>query len=190
MATKKPAPPAENDNPKPKRATRAKKETTPAKKATKKSEPIKPARTKKPTKAKATETEKPAKKVVYRSPVNGAILPEGKRFSAGEEAREKGRKGGKRSAEVRRERKTFQQEFLDLLAVTTKDSNGVDHTQNEIVSMAMLRKAREGDVRAFEAIRDTIGEKQKEQVEVGSIAPQFSTLDMAFSQMQNGGEEA
>jgi hypothetical protein len=188
MATKKAAPPADNENTKPKRAPRAKKTATTVK-ATKKAEPIKPTRAKKATKEKATEAEKPAKKVVYRSPVNGAVLPEGKRFSAGEEAREKGRKGGKRSAEVRRERKTFQQEFLDLLAVTTKDSNGVDHTQNEIVSMAMLKKAREGDVRAFEAIRDTIGEKQKEQVEVGSIAPQFSTLDMAFSQMQNGGEE-
>lgn len=141
-------------------------------------------------KRKATESDKSddpvkdtSKKKRPVSPVNGVPLPEGKRFQTGEEAREKGRKGGKRSAEVRKERKTLRQELLDLLSEVVTDENGKAKTMNESISVALLGKALKGDVRAYEAIRDTIGEKPKEQVDVSVTAPQFDALDAAFASM-------
>lgn len=66
------------------------------------------------------------------------------------EAREKGKKGGIKSGEVRRERKALKEELLLLLS--TGD------TQKKL-SLALIEKAMNGDVKAFEVIRDTIGEK-------------------------------
>ena len=73
-----------------------------------------------------------------------------------EERRENGRKGGIASGIARNERKTLKEQLLILL------ENG--DTQKE-VSLALISKALTGDTKAFEVIRDTIGEKPKEQVE-------------------------
>lgn len=72
------------------------------------------------------------------------------------EAREKGRNGGIKSGEARRARKTFKEELLLLLA------NG--DTQNKI-SLALLQKAMNGDTKAFEVLRDTVGEKPIDKIE-------------------------
>jgi hypothetical protein len=76
------------------------------------------------------------------------------------EARERGKNGGIKSGEVRRERKTLKDELLLLL------SSG--DTQNK-VSLALIEKALSGDTKAFEVIRDTIGEKATEKVENTNI---------------------
>ena len=74
-----------------------------------------------------------------------------------QELREMTRKGGIRSGEVRRARKTLREELLALL------SQG--DTQ-ERISLAQLEKALNGDTKAFEVIRDTIGEKPTEKQEI------------------------
>lgn len=71
-----------------------------------------------------------------------------------EEARKNGKKGGIKSVEARRARKTLKEELLLLL------SNG--DTQ-ERLSLALIEKAFKGDTKAFEVIRDTIGEKQADK---------------------------
>lgn len=76
------------------------------------------------------------------------------------EARERGKNGGIKSGEVRRERKTLKDELLLLLAT--------GNTQNK-VSLALIKKALSGDTKAFEVIRDTIGEKAVEKVENTNI---------------------
>ena len=67
-----------------------------------------------------------------------------------EEAREIGRKGGKKSVEKRRERRALREELLLLLQT---------NNYQEKISLAMLNEAVNGNVKAFEVIRDTIGEK-------------------------------
>lgn len=114
------------------------------------------------------------------SPVNGVVLPEGKKFEAGEEAREKGRRGGKKSGEVRRARKTMREDLLELLKVKSKDEYGITHTQQEYIIAALIIEARNGNVRAFEVIRDTIGEKQTEHHKISVESPRFDLLDAAF----------
>ena len=115
------------------------------------------------------------------SPRNGNILPEGKPFQRGEEQRELARRAGKKSAEVRKARKTFREEMLELLQVTSPDSDGKPHTQQELILAAMIKEARSGNVKAYEAVQSTIGEKQQERLEVAVALPQFDTLDAAFS---------
>ena len=73
-----------------------------------------------------------------------------------EEAKKNGRKGGIKSGEVRRARKTLKEELLLLL------ESG--NTQNKI-SLALIQKALKGNIKAFEVIRDTIGEKQSDKIE-------------------------
>lgn len=66
------------------------------------------------------------------------------------EQREIAQKAGIKSGEVRRARKTLKEELLLLL------ESG--NTQNKM-SLALIKKALNGNIKAFEVIRDTIGEK-------------------------------
>lgn len=72
------------------------------------------------------------------------------------EQRELASKGGKASVEARRKRKTLREELLALL-----------ETENyqEKISTALLQEATKGNTKAFEVIRDTVGEKPVDKVE-------------------------
>lgn len=124
------------------------------------------------------------------SPVNGQPLPRGKPFEPGDRAREIGRKGGKRSKQVQKERKTLREELLVLLGeeVTDKNTGRVMPTQAAI-SAALIKQAISGNYRAFEIIRDTIGEKPVEKVDIA--AADYTALDKAYKAMKNdSGEES
>ena len=73
-----------------------------------------------------------------------------------EERKEIARKGAEATNKLLKERKTFREELLILL------SQG--DTQKRI-SLAMLEKAMKGDTKAFEVLRDTVGEKPVDKVE-------------------------
>lgn len=96
------------------------------------------------------------------------------------EARERGRKGGKASAAKRAERKTFREGLLLLLNEPLKDKAGnvTDNTTQDAIIAALVKRAANGDTRAFEMIRDTIGEKPVQDVTVRT--GDFSALDEAF----------
>ena len=77
------------------------------------------------------------------------------------EARENGKKGGIKSGQTRRERKALKDELLLLL------ENG--KIQNNIC-LALIDKAQNGDIKAFEVIRDTIGENpNKIEANIGGL---------------------
>lgn len=76
------------------------------------------------------------------------------------EAREKGKKGGKKSGEVRAQRKTLKEELIALLETKIEDK-----TIQEKISFSLIQEAISGNVKAFETIRDTIGEKPIEQIQ-------------------------
>ena len=73
------------------------------------------------------------------------------------EQREIARKGGKASGKARAARKTLKEELLLLL------SQG--DTQEKI-SLSLIQEALSGNTKAFEVIRDTIGEKPKDDIDV------------------------
>ncbi len=79
-----------------------------------------------------------------------------------EEARKRGKNGGKASGEARRERKALKEELLLLL------SKG--NTQEKL-SLALIKQAMNGNTKAFEVIRDTIGEKPSDKLEFTQEKP-------------------
>ena len=82
--------------------------------------------------------------------------------SSKEEARERGRKGGLASGEARRKRKTLKEELLLMLS---------EGDTQQSVTLALIEKAMSGDTKAFEVIRDTIGEKPIDKVMIADVEP-------------------
>lgn len=78
------------------------------------------------------------------------------------EQREIAKQGGKESGLARRKRKALKEQLLLLL------ENG--DIQNNIC-VALLDKAQNGDIKAFEVIRDTIGEKPTDKHELNTMPP-------------------
>lgn len=100
------------------------------------------------------------------------LIPQAHKLTVEEASR-----GGKRSAEVRRKRKSMKEQAELLLSLPLKNQKaikqleelGVD-TENTDNQMAMLviqwNMALKGDLNALKFLRDMVGEKPKEQVSI------------------------
>jgi len=84
-----------------------------------------------------------------------------------EETKEITSKGGIASGESRRRRKTFKEIFELLLQ--DKAIDGSNLTNDELISLQMIIEANKGNTKAFEIIQASVGEKPKEQMELGNI---------------------
>lgn len=78
------------------------------------------------------------------------------------ERQELARKAGIASGVARRARKTMKEMLDYLLTKEVKNRKGEKATTLEAISVALINKAVKGDTKAFEVIRDTIGEKFKD----------------------------
>ena len=76
-------------------------------------------------------------------------------FRSGREAVEGGRQGGKRSGEVRRENKLIKDRILERMGESDWDTM-IDN---------LIARASE-DTRSFEVLRDTIGQKPRDELSV------------------------
>lgn len=85
---------------------------------------------------------------------------------------EEQKKGGKRSGEVRRARKTLREELLALLSQDIKIEDGKVNTQ-VAMSTSLIKEAIDGNTKAFELVRDTIGEKPVDKVEQVNIDMEY-----------------
>lgn len=95
-----------------------------------------------------------------------------------EERQKIGQMGGIKSGESRRRMKTFKEELQALLAMDIEDANGNKINAQEKVNMALIVKATKGDVKAYEAIRDTLGQKPVEEKSVVVSAPLESRIEI------------
>lgn len=85
--------------------------------------------------------------------------------------------GGKRSVEVRRLKRTQADILRQILALEERDprrrelliSMGLDGNVADSINIAVTDKAKAGDVEAARYIRDTIGEKPREGLELGNL---------------------
>ena len=87
---------------------------------------------------------------------------------AEDEAREKGRRGGLRSGEVRREKRTLKELALALMEGKPKgekDANGV------AAVAAMFAEARRGNVSAFRALAELMGEFENPEISIETVSP-------------------
>lgn len=79
-----------------------------------------------------------------------------------EQRRENARKAGLASAEAKKKRKTLREELLALLET---------EQYQERISLSLIKQAVDGNTKAFEVIRDTVGEKPSDKVEMEQTKP-------------------
>lgn len=77
-----------------------------------------------------------------------------------EEAKELGAKGGRKSGESRRKKRALREYLEARLEIKSGDMNTA-----EAITVALVEKALAGDVRAYETIRDTLGQNPRQVVE-------------------------
>lgn len=95
------------------------------------------------------------------------------------EVRENGKKGGINSGKARRRKKEFRELFEKMLAEQGGNLNGEPVTRKEMAvarAVKILTDPNSADtkdfLRAFEMVRDTIGEKPVEKVMVAEVSPE------------------
>ena len=89
-----------------------------------------------------------------------------------EEAKKNGRKGGIRSGEVKRENKLIRERILERMGESDWDTmidNLIERASN--------------DTKSFEVLRDTIGQKPVEQLELSSRKEAQNKLDEMLGQL-------
>ena len=99
-------------------------------------------------------------------------LEKGKQYQfTAETARIYGSKGGTAAAPELARRRTIRAELEDLLVKHPVNKKGEESplTFQAAMISALVKKALEGDTKAFEIIRDTIGEKPAEKVMLAQI---------------------
>ena len=104
-----------------------------------------------------------------------------------EELRAQTSRAGKASAEARRRRKTFRESLLTILSLPVDDPQvrdllenlGLDPTFQTAIDLAQAKVAAKGDTDAARFIRDTVGEKPRDELEIGGLADRpIQTIDM------------
>lgn len=74
--------------------------------------------------------------------------------------------GGKASGEARRRKKTLRETLITLLNTENYEMDGKKVDGYVATALALIKKALKGDVPAITALRDTVGEKPREELEV------------------------
>jgi len=104
-----------------------------------------------------------------------------------EEARKRGRAGGIASGKARREKKLMRETLDIILSMPMKNGKNADVESirsfaalkgknisvQEAILIAQVQKAMKGDTKAAEYVRDTIGQKPGESIEMSMNLPVF-----------------
>lgn len=97
--------------------------------------------------------------------------------------------GGIASGKARRRKKLLRECLEELLERETVGENGEKMSGAEAVSVKLFQQALAGDLKAFEIVRDTAGQKPIEKVQMKTdvnIADSADRLNGIFSDIKNG----
>ncbi len=92
------------------------------------------------------------------------LIPNSERSPS--EVRENGKKGGQKSGEVRREKRILRELLEEALLKKTKTGNKYIDITN-----ALIKQAEKGNIKAYETIRDTLGQKPIDKIEHNGSIP-------------------
>lgn len=106
-----------------------------------------------------------------------------------EEAARNGRKGGIKSGEARRKKAALRDTMNRLLTMKVQveglsdvlEAEGVESTYEDVISMAMIEKAALGDVKAYNAIKATVGQTDKSDTD---LAEQEAKIQLMNAQAE------
>lgn len=117
--------------------------------------------------------------------------PENLTFNTGktqEELREHLRKAGKASGKARRDKKNLRLALEALLeAKQTDPDTGKKMTGTELITLKLYEQAVQGNVKAFEVLRDSIGQKPVEKVMLAEV--EQSVIDEVEAMVRKSQEE-
>lgn len=116
------------------------------------------------------------------------------RSSTPNERRENASKAGKASGEARRRKANLRQTMNSILTSEVDipewtpilEALGLDSTLETVISAAMVREAMNGNVKAYMAIKDVLGQTSKSDVD---LEEQKLRMDAAKANMGVGDEE-
>lgn len=83
---------------------------------------------------------------------------------------EEAKKGGKASGEARAARRDLRKALEMLLDKSYKTNTGDEISGTEAIALKQIEKAMKGDTRAFEVVRDTIGQKPVDKVMIAEVS--------------------
>lgn len=124
-------------------------------------------------------------------------------ITSSERAKELGKKGGLskgKNASKRREMKETLNIFLDM-SIRSGRTTDIDNVNSlpelaernitvaEAMAIKVVQKALNGDLNAFELIRDTIGERPHEKVEISHNEAETTKLDSILEQLKENEDE-
>ena len=92
------------------------------------------------------------------------LIPEAHKLTVAEQSA-----GGKKSVEARRAKKELKAVLEDLLERNYTDAEGNSLSGAEAICVKLFSQALKGDKRAFELVRDTVGQKPVERVLVADV---------------------
>ena len=91
-----------------------------------------------------------------------------------ETAKARGHNGGVRSGQVRREKRSLRESLINLLEYKNMEGSGYERA-----AIALFNKVLAGDTKAFELLRDSIGEKPIDRKEVSASFDVVNVLEEA-----------
>ena len=133
------------------------------------------------------------------------LIPTTKRTK--KEVREMTTKGGKRSGEVRRQRKTQREQLQLLLSLPLKNPKAVEQIKNlgiedneinnqmamNVAMFNLILKGGKGAVQAYNSINDLIGDNEKRKLELEKAKEEIARLKLEQEKLKrelgNGSED-
>lgn len=113
------------------------------------------------------------------------LIPTTKRSK--NEVRKNAAKGGRKSGEVRRQKKLLKDCLDELLQKEWENRQGEKMSGSEAISVAVFKKALAGDMKAFEIVRDTSGQGVVQKVMVAEV--EQSMIDEVERMVLDEGDE-
>lgn len=95
------------------------------------------------------------------------LIPQSERTK--EEQRRIARQGGIASGKARAEKRDLRKALEMLLEQTFTDKKGVTRTGAQAITEKLFSEVMKGNVRAFEVLRDTVGQKPIEKVMIAEV---------------------
>lgn len=97
------------------------------------------------------------------------------------EQQEIAKQGGIASGEARRRKRDIRLALEALLERDIKDKQGNVMTTTEAIALKQIEKALKGDTKAFEVVRDTVGQKPTDKIDLTVNDDSTKEMDEYFA---------
>ena len=94
--------------------------------------------------------------------------------------------GGQASGEARRRKRDIRLALEALLEKDISDKNGNVMTTTEAIALKQIEKALKGDTKAFEVVRDTVGQKPTDKIDLTVNDDSAKEMDEYFARGSKG----